>query len=55
MNEVEAPPAWEQPLDELRTNFNELVVSLGAPGPQLKRVENRDIPGPHGAIPVRIY
>ena len=55
MNEVEAPPIWEQPLDELRTNFNELVISLQVPGPQLKRVENRAIPGPHGAIPVRIY
>ena len=30
-------------------------MSLGKPGPQLKRVETRDIPGPHGAIPVRIY
>lgn len=39
----------------MRTNFNELVVSLGKPGPQLKRIETRDIPGPHGAIPVRIY
>ncbi len=55
MNAVEAPPAWEQPLDELRINFNDLVISLGLPGPQLKRVENRNIPGPHGAIPVRIY
>lgn len=55
MNDVEAPPAWEQPLDELRVNFNELVISLQSPGPQLKRVENRDIPGPHGPIPVRIY
>ena len=33
----------------IATNFNELVVSLGKPGPQLKRVETRDIPGPHGA------
>ncbi len=55
MNEVEAPPAWEQPLDELRVNFNELVISLQSPGPQLERVENHDIPGPHGPIPVRIY
>ena len=55
MNEVEAPPAWEQPLDELRLNFNEFVISLQSPGPQLKRVENRDIPGPHGPIPLRIY
>ena len=55
MNEAEAPPAWEQPLDELRANFNEFVISLQSPGPQLKRVENRDIPGPHGPIPLRIY
>jgi len=55
MNEAEAPPAWEQPLDELRADFNEFVISLQKPGSQLKRVENRDIPGPHGPIPVRIY
>lgn len=55
MNAVAPPPAWEQPLDELRVNFNEMVNSLQTPGPQLKRVENRDIPGPHGPIPVRIY
>ena len=55
MNAVEAPPVWEQPLDELRTNFNELVISLQTPVPRLKRVENRAIAGPHGAIPVRIY
>jgi acetyl esterase len=55
MNAVEAPPAWEQPLDELRVNFNDLVISLQTAGPQLKRVENRDIAGPHGPIPVRIY
>ncbi len=55
MNEVEAPPIWDQPLDELRFNFNEMVVGLQTPGPRLKRVEDHDIAGPHGAIPVRIY
>ena len=55
MNEVEAPPIWDQPIDVLRHNFNELVISLQTPGPQLKRIEDRDILGPHGAIQVRIY
>lgn len=39
----------------MRINFNELVISLQYPGPQLKRVENRAIARPHGAIPVHIY
>jgi len=55
INEAVAPPAWEQPLDELRVDFNKFVISLQKPGPQLKRVKNRDILGPHGPIPVRIY
>ncbi|MDP6588640.1 MAG: alpha/beta hydrolase [Alphaproteobacteria bacterium] len=55
MNAVDAPPIWDQPLDELRFNFNEMVVDLQTPGPALKRVEDRHIAGPHGAIPVRIY
>ena len=55
MNEVDAPPIWDQPIDELRHNFNELVISLQTPGPKLKHIEDRDIPGPHGTIPVRIY
>jgi acetyl esterase len=55
MNAVDAPPPWEVPLDELRPNFNALVISLQSEGPRLRRVEDRDIPGPHGAIPVRIY
>lgn len=39
----------------MRANFNEFALSLQAPGPQLKRVENHDIPGLHGPIPARIY
>ena len=55
VNAVEAKSLWDRPIAEVRADFDALVRGLGAPGPQVGRVENRRIPGPHGPIPVRIY
>ena len=55
INAVEAESLWDRPIADVRADFNDLVLSLQKPGPEVGRVENRDIPGPHGPIPVRIY
>ena len=55
VNAVEVSSLWDRPVSEVRAHFHALVSRLAAPGPEVGRVENRDIPGPHGPIPVRIY
>lgn len=55
MAETEAPPPWEIPLADLRAAFNELSDALAIAGPEVRRVEDRSIPGPHGPIPIRLY
>ena len=49
------PPPWEVPLSELRAGFDTLSAALAAPAPAVARVEDRTVPGPHGAMPIRIY
>ncbi|MDP6429546.1 MAG: alpha/beta hydrolase [Rhodospirillales bacterium] len=49
------PPPWERPLSEVRAEFDALGRELAAPGPEISRIENREIPGPHGPIAIRIY
>lgn len=53
--EAEAPPPWEVPLADARAGFNELSEALAAPAPEVKRIEDRTVPGPHGPIPIRLY
>lgn len=55
VNAVEAPSLWDRPIAETRKDFDTLVLGLAAPGPEVGRVENRTIPGPHGPIPLRLY
>lgn len=55
VNALEAPSLWDRPIADTRKDFNDLVLGLAAPGPEVGRVENRTIPGPHGPIPVRLY
>ena len=50
-----APPPWEVPLADLRAGFDELSAALAAPAPEVARVEDRTVPGPDGAIPIRLY
>ena len=50
-----APPPWEVPLADLRVGFDELSAALAAPAPEVARVEDRTVPGPDGAIPIRLY
>lgn len=50
------PPPWERPVDDVRDDFMALSKSLAGPGPQVLKVENREIAGPDGrTIPIRIY
>jgi acetyl esterase len=55
VNAQEVKSLWDRPIAEVRADFNALVSGLASPGPEVGRVENRRIPGPHGPIPVRIY
>jgi acetyl esterase len=55
VNALEAPLLWDRPIVDTGKDFNDLVLGLAAPGPEVGRVENRSIPGPHGPIPVSLY
>ena len=55
INAIEVPPLAERPLAEVREAFNDLVMGLQAPGIDVGRVEDRDIPGPNGPIRIRLY
>ncbi len=55
VNAVEAPSLWTRPIAETRKDFDALVLGLAAPGPEVGKVEDRNIPGPHGPIPIRLY
>jgi acetyl esterase len=49
-----APTLSSQSVDEARANMRNLT-SLRTSIEELPRVENRNLPGPHGDIPVRIF
>ena len=55
INSVEVESLWDRPIADVRADFDNLVLGLQDAGPEVCRVENRDIPGPHGPIPIRIY
>lgn len=55
MNAVEGPPPWERPIADVRADFDTMVRSRAAPGPAVGRVADREAPGPHGPVPVRVY
>ena len=55
INAIEVAPIRELPLAEVREGFDKLVMSQQAPGVAVGRVEERDIPGPHGPIRIRLY
>ena len=55
LNALGGEPPWHRPLAEVRAEFDALARELAAPGPAVARIENRDIPGPHGPIPLRFY
>ena len=55
INAIEVAPIRERPLAEVREGFDKLVMSQQAPGVAIGRVEERDIPGPHGPIRIRLY
>jgi len=55
MTEADAGSLWDRPIADVRMDFDNLVLGLQAPGPQVGRVEDHDIPGPHGPIQIRIY
>lgn len=48
------PPPGTRPVEEERAALREVLLSWGDPQP-LPRVEDRRIPGPAGAIPIRVY
>ena len=49
------PPAWSvEGLPEVRAMFDRVLTMLGA-GPESVVTEDRDVPGPGGPLPIRIY
>jgi acetyl esterase len=48
------PPLRSQTVEESRALMRSMIPVRG-PGPEVKRVDDRDIPGSGGCIPVRIY
>ena len=55
INAIEVAPLAERPLNEIREGFHDLIMAAQAPGVDVGRVEDRDIPGPNGPIPIRLY
>ena len=55
VNATEAPSLWERSVAEVRADSYDLRMSLQDPGVSVGRVEDRDIPGPHGPIRIRLY
>lgn len=53
--ESEAQSLWDRPIADVRADFHDLVLGLQGAVSEVGRVENRDIPGPLGPIPIRIY
>ncbi|MDQ1598368.1 MAG: hypothetical protein QOI70_1792 [Microbacteriaceae bacterium] len=54
MAEAGMPPLNEMSPEDARTAA-EGFIALGGPGDDVAEVTNRNIPGPHGEIPIRIY
>jgi acetyl esterase len=54
LDDLGAPPVSEQTVEEARAGFAALALVTGPPA-QSVPTEDRDLPGPHGTIPVRIY
>src|SRR5712691_2325057 len=48
------PPLDQQPVADARASVADLALANGEPE-AVARVENRTVPGPRGAIPVRVY
>jgi acetyl esterase len=49
------PPAHEVPVDQARAGHEAETRELSGEGEQVASVEDRELPGPGGPIPVRIY
>src|SRR6185503_9946000 len=48
------PGLNELPVEEARAMFDAMAGLFGEP-PSVAAVENRDVPGPAGVVPIRIY
>ena len=54
-NAAGVAPPWGVPLARLRADFDAFRKVIGIPAEPVARIEDRDAPGPHGPIPLRIY
>src|SRR3954454_18684647 len=50
-----SPPLDQIPPADLRQTLNGLLETLDAPAEPVANVEDREIPGPGGPIPIRVY
>jgi acetyl esterase len=55
MNAIGGPPAHEVPVAQARLGHETEAKELSGPGPVVAEVRDVDVPGPGGAIPVRVY
>ncbi len=54
-NAAGGAPPWDVPLSQLRSDFDAFLETINIPREPVARLEDREIPGPHGPIPLRIY
>ncbi len=55
MGEADAPALHEMPVDAAREMLSEISAALGTKDAHVFASEDREIPGPNGPIPIRIY
>ncbi len=49
------PPVEDLPVEQARQNMERGTAFVSGPAPEIARVENREVPGPDGGVPVRVY
>jgi acetyl esterase len=49
------PAPWDVPTWQFRAGFDEFLGAINIPRQPVPRIESLGIPGPHGAIPLRVY
>ena len=54
-NAAGGAPPWEVPVARLRADFAAFMESINIPRAPVARLEDRDLSGPHGPIPLRVY
>jgi acetyl esterase len=52
---ADLPPVWTLPVDEARRSYIDAAPQNVGPLDEVAQIEDRELPGPEGKVPVRIY